>query len=168
MRLSLCGVLAASGAASTFTSASGVELGCGSKHSLRCHVGRGCWRDGERLYRIEMPGLWQTRALAGDYHRRTGLQRCIRNEQQCNQRQTCYHQKIENWHCHAPTPQFNALSNAPFRKMTEGTTSLNERGAALDAWERVSSTAHSRGTRRTIRAAPSSTHGGSLCLSPAQ
>jgi hypothetical protein len=52
--------------------------------------------------------------------------------------------------------------------MTEGTTSLNERGAALDAWERVSSTALSRGTRRTIRAAPSSTHGGSLCLSPAQ
>jgi len=64
------------------------RFGLGSKYSLRCHVGRGCWRGG---------------ALAGDLRRRTRLQRCIRNEQQCNQRQTYYDQKAKSWYCRVVT-----------------------------------------------------------------
>src|SRR6186713_3551266 len=57
-----------------------LRLGLSSTYRRRCHVGRGCWRGAERLYRVGMPWLWQTNAVAGDYHRRTALQRCIRNE----------------------------------------------------------------------------------------
>src|SRR5262249_15690155 len=70
----------------------GRRLGLGSKYSLRCHVRRGCWRSAESLYRIGMPGRPQTGPLAGDWHRRTVLQRRNRNEQQWFQQQT-YHCK---------------------------------------------------------------------------
>jgi len=57
------------------------RLGLSAKYRLRCHVGSGCWRGGESLYRIGMPGFWQTDAITGDYRGRTVLQRCIRHEQ---------------------------------------------------------------------------------------
>jgi len=64
------------------------RLGLGSKYSLRCDVGHRCWRGG---------------ALASDHHRRTRLQRCIRNEQQCYQRQTYHCQKAKSWYCRVVT-----------------------------------------------------------------
>ena len=51
-----------------------LRLWLSGKYCLRCHAGR--WRSGESLYRVGMPSLWQTDAPAGDYHRRTALQRC--------------------------------------------------------------------------------------------
>ena len=45
-------------------------------------------RGAKSLCRIDTPGLWQPGALAGDYRRRTGLQRSIRKEQRRYQRQT--------------------------------------------------------------------------------
>src|SRR5215471_1159038 len=79
-----------------------------SAHEVRGHVGRRRWRCGEISYRagihrIRMPRLWQTDAVAGDYWRRTGFQRCIRDEQQRDQRQTDYCKKGESWHCRVPT-----------------------------------------------------------------
>ena len=76
-----------------------LRLGLSNKYRLRCHVGRRWRRGGESLYRVGMPSLWKTDAVAGDYHRRTALQRCIRNEQQCNQCKTYHTKKGENWHC---------------------------------------------------------------------
>src|SRR5262249_39424847 len=38
----------------------------------------------------------------GDYRRRTVLQRCIRNEQQCKQHRTHHCKKGENWHWGVP------------------------------------------------------------------
>jgi hypothetical protein len=69
------------------------RLGLRSKHSLRGHVGRGRGCVCESSCRSVILALWQTGTLAGDYRRRPGLQRCIRNEQQCNQRQTYHRQK---------------------------------------------------------------------------
>src|SRR4029077_13137368 len=56
-----------------------------------------------------MPGLRQTDAVAGDDHGRTALQRCIRNEQQSDQRQTDHCKKGESWHCCAPDCATSAL-----------------------------------------------------------
>src|SRR5262245_3121906 len=81
------------------------RLGLSSQYSWRCHIGRRCWRSGESLYRTGMPGFWRTGALTGDYH---GLQHCIRNEQQCNEHQTYYCKKGENWH-RVQTPRASAL-----------------------------------------------------------
>src|SRR4249919_497523 len=80
-----------------------LRLELSSKDRRRCHIGRGCWRAGENLYSVGMPSLWQTDALAGRNHRRTALQRCIRNAQQCNQRKTYHSKKGESWHCRPPT-----------------------------------------------------------------
>jgi hypothetical protein len=71
----------------------GRRLGLCSEHGLRCHIGRGRGRIRKGSCRIVILGRWQTRALASDYRRRPGLQRCICNEQQCNQRQTYCCQK---------------------------------------------------------------------------
>src|SRR5207249_3713124 len=75
-------------------------------------------------------GLWRTRALTGDYH---GLQRCIRNEQQCNQRQADHYKKSESWHCRVPTRTPSTLSNlrraprlGPKVQLDQGTTGLSE------------------------------------------
>src|SRR6185312_8694053 len=49
-----------------------------------------------------MPSLRQTNAVAGDYHRRAALERCIRNEQQCHQCKT-HNAKIgKYWNSSAP------------------------------------------------------------------
>jgi hypothetical protein len=76
------------------------RLGLSREYSLRCHVGRGCWRGGKSFCRIIIiPGCWQTGALAGDYHRRIALlERRIRNEQQRHQHRTYHCKKGENWH----------------------------------------------------------------------
>src|SRR5215475_8874292 len=86
-----------------------------SAHEVRRHVGCRRWRCGEISYRvgihrIGMPRLWQTDAVAGDYRRRTGFQRCIRNEQQRDQRQTDHCKKGESWHCRVPTRTPSTLS----------------------------------------------------------
>src|SRR5262249_45792249 len=69
-----------------------------SKHGLRRHVGCRGWCGDEDLCRIGMPGLWQALAVAGDHWRRTFLERCVRNEKQCDQHRTNYCKIPENWH----------------------------------------------------------------------
>ena len=76
----------------------GFRLGLSSKDRWRCHIRRGGGRVGDSLYRVGMPALWQTDAVACDYRRRTFVQSCICNEQQCNQHETYHCKKGENWH----------------------------------------------------------------------
>src|SRR5262249_43721191 len=105
-----------------------------------------------------MPGRWQTRALAGDYHRRTVLQRCIRNEQQCNQHQTYRCKKGESWHCRVPTARaLSTLTNSqaePSRlvELDQGPTGLahfSAGGSAFPqkhAWKKRNSAARDDAT----------------------
>ena len=52
-----------------------------------------------RAWLYRPPALWQTDALAGSYHGRTRLQRCVRNEKQCNQRERCQGRRCRRVEC---------------------------------------------------------------------
>src|SRR4030095_595607 len=88
------------------------------------------------------PGLWQT-ILAGDHRRRTFLQRCVRNEQQCNQHRTDHRKIGEDWHRRAPTAQAGRWIGAMWTGQCAPPSCLKRERltglSATDAWHRAES-----------------------------